>query len=194
VRSTPFVLKPTSANHPRVAERAVVNMKPAPARLCLLDGLSAGMEDRSIDCSLVATRNSAFVIFLRFLTPAKSAICSDSPRRRILTFWTSAQMGQDDWGNHDRFVLAYSWRSISSHGGSLTVPGWPQTSRVREGSLVNTQGDKAGFISSNAVSGQRPAQRTTQAFFPSRRPSAQNRRAAKRRLRSLSPQYRRYSS
>ena len=79
----------------------------------------------STDCSLLTTRDSTFTIFLRFLTPVKSATCSDSPRRRILTFWTSAQMRQEDWGQVARRVLACSWRSVSSHNSSLSVPGWP---------------------------------------------------------------------
>ena len=49
------------------------------------------------DCSLVTTRDFTFPIFLRFRISAESAPCTDSPRRRILTFWTSARMRQKDW-------------------------------------------------------------------------------------------------
>jgi hypothetical protein len=77
----------------------------------------------SIDCSLVTTRNSTFTIFLRFLTPAKSATCGDSPSRRILTFWTSAQMRQEGGDQLARYVLACSLRGVFSHSGSLSIPG-----------------------------------------------------------------------
>ena len=92
-----------------------------------------------IDCSHLTTRNSTSTIFLRFLIPAKSATCSDSPRRRILTFWISAQMRQKDWGLLGGYVRVCSWRSVSSHSGSLSVPGWPLTSLVREGPLPNAR-------------------------------------------------------
>ena len=77
------------------------------------------------ECSLLTTRDSTLTIFLRFLTPVKSATSSDSPSRRILTSWTSAQVWQEDWGQVARLVSAYSWRSVSSHNSSLSVPGWP---------------------------------------------------------------------
>ena len=92
------------------------------------------------DCSLGTTRNSSFTIFLRFLIPTKSPTCSDSPRRRILTFWTRAQMRQKDRDQFARHVLACSWRSVSSHGSSLSRPGWSQISWVRMVRCL-TQGD-----------------------------------------------------
>jgi len=46
-------------------------------------------------------------------------------------------MRQKDWDQFAGHVLACSWRSFSSHGGSLIIPGWLQASRVREGPLRN---------------------------------------------------------
>jgi hypothetical protein len=40
-------------------------------------------------------------------------------------------------GKLARFVLACSCCSVFSQGSSLNGPGWPQTSQVREGSLLN---------------------------------------------------------
>jgi hypothetical protein len=48
-------------------------------------------------------------------------------------------MRQEGGNQFARYVLACSWRSVSSHGGSLCIPGWPQTSRVREGPLPNAK-------------------------------------------------------
>jgi hypothetical protein len=42
-------------------------------------------------------------------------------------------MRQKDWGQVDLYVLACSLHGASSHGSPLSDPGWPQTSRVREG-------------------------------------------------------------
>jgi len=83
-----------------------------------------------VDCSLVATRNSAFSIFLRFLILAISATCGDSPRRRFLAFWTSAQMRQEGRDPLARHLPACSLQGVFSHGGSLSDPTWPQSSRI----------------------------------------------------------------
>jgi hypothetical protein len=48
----------------------------------------------------------------------------------------TALVRQEDWGHVTLHVLACSWRTVSSHGGSVSSPGRLQTSRVREGSLL----------------------------------------------------------
>jgi len=121
-------------NAPSSALDPCVGDNPAP------DGLSAMTGSWSIDCSLGTTQNSAFTNFLRFLIPAKSPTCSGSPRRRILTFWTRAQMGQEDRGQVARQALMCLWRSVSSHGSCLSRPGWSQISWVRMVRCL-TQGD-----------------------------------------------------
>ena len=48
-------------------------------------------------------------------------------------------MRQEDRDQLARYVLAGSLHGVFSHSGYLSVPGWPQTSQVREGSLLNVR-------------------------------------------------------
>jgi hypothetical protein len=61
-------------------------------------------------------------------------------------------MRQEDWDRFARYVLACSLHGVFSYSGSLSIPGRPQTSRVREGPSLN-KATRQDLISHGAVSG-----------------------------------------